>query len=123
MSASQSYQPQNQMTLWWLGRPERPVKIGQISFVPSMRGVGLRYDAQWLTHGFAISEDLPLRDIDFLPTEKDTAVGALDDARPGRWGERVIRQLDRPPRTSLMEYLYYASRLARCPSHTGQRLV
>jgi len=108
MSESHTYQPQNQMTLWWLGQPKSPVKIGRLSFIPSMRAVGFRYDAQWLAHGFAISEDLPLRDMDFLPTDKDTAVGALDDARPDRWGERVIRLVDRPPRTSLMEFLYFA---------------
>jgi serine/threonine-protein kinase HipA len=32
----------------------------------------------------------------------------VDDARPDRWGERVIQFLDRPTRRSLMEYLYYA---------------
>lgn len=32
----------------------------------------------------------------------------MDDARPDRWGERVIRFLDKPPRLSLLEYLYFA---------------
>ena len=32
----------------------------------------------------------------------------MDDARPDRWGERVIRFLDKPPRLSLMESLYFA---------------
>jgi serine/threonine-protein kinase HipA len=32
----------------------------------------------------------------------------VDDARPDRWGEKVIRFLDKPGRLSLMEYLYYA---------------
>src|SRR5262245_6648403 len=36
------------------------------------------------------------------------AAGAVDDARPDRWGERVIRFIDRPPRLSLLEYLYFA---------------
>ena len=31
-----------------------------------------------------------------------------DDARPDRWGERVIKFLDKPPRLSLLEYLYFA---------------
>jgi serine/threonine-protein kinase HipA len=35
-------------------------------------------------------------------------VGAVDDARPDRWGEKVIRFIDRPKRLSLMEYLYFA---------------
>jgi serine/threonine-protein kinase HipA len=44
----------------------------------------------------------------FLPAERDTAPGAVDDARPDRWGERVIRFIDRPARLSLMEFLYCA---------------
>lgn len=73
------------------------------------RGVSLRYHDDWVDRGFALSEDLPLlRGHEFLPTEKDTAAGAVDDARPDRWGERVIRVLDRPPRLSLLEYLYFA---------------
>jgi len=102
MSPGSIYQPQNTMTLWWLGRPGLPVKIGHISLVPSLRSVGLRYDKEWVARGFPLSEDLPLKDVDFLPIAKDLAVGAVDDARPDRWGERVIRMLDRPVRTSLM---------------------
>ena len=40
--------------------------------------------------------------------ERDSAPGAVDDARPDRWGERVIRLLDKPSRLSLLEYLYFA---------------
>ncbi|MEY4561678.1 MAG: hypothetical protein RLZZ618_955, partial [Pseudomonadota bacterium] len=36
------------------------------------------------------------------------AVGAVDDARPDRWGEKVIRFVEKPKRLSLMEYLYFA---------------
>jgi serine/threonine-protein kinase HipA len=43
-----------------------------------------------------------------LSTDAQRAVGAVDDARPDRWGEKVIRFVDRPKRLSLMEYLYYA---------------
>jgi serine/threonine-protein kinase HipA len=32
----------------------------------------------------------------------------VDDARPDRWGERVIRFLDKPPRLSTLDYLYFA---------------
>src|SRR5213078_3140306 len=70
--------------------------------------VSLRYGADWLRRGFALSEDLPLIDQEFLPRERDTAAGAVDDARPDRWGERVIRFVDKPPRLSLLEYLYFA---------------
>ena len=47
-----------------------------------------------------MSEDLPLRQGEFFPAEQDTAAGAVDDARPDGWGERVIRFLDKPPRLS-----------------------
>jgi serine/threonine-protein kinase HipA len=94
--------------LWYLGTPEAPVLVGELNLVMARRGVSLRYAQAWLEHGFALSEDLPLVDREHLPREKDTAAGAVDDARPDRWGERVIRMLDRPPRLSLLEYLFYA---------------
>ena len=102
------YQPTDEMSLWWLGQPDAPTLIGRLEFISTLRGIGLRYDANWLSHGFALSEDLPLRDHMFLPIAKDSAVGAVDDARPDRWGERMIRTFDRPVRLSLMEYLYFA---------------
>jgi serine/threonine-protein kinase HipA len=43
-----------------------------------------------------------------LGADAQRAVGAVDDARPDRWGEKVIRFVDKPKRLSLMEYLYYA---------------
>ena len=60
------------------------------------RGVSLEYGDAWLRSGFALSEDLPLVKREFFPVEKETAAGAVDDARPDRWGERVIRLLDKP---------------------------
>ncbi|MEN9891854.1 MAG: hypothetical protein RLY78_2149 [Pseudomonadota bacterium] len=94
--------------LWWLGDPARPVPVGELALVRPLRGVSLRYGAHWLRHGFPLSEDLPLIDGERLPADKDTAVGAVDDARPDRWGERVIRHIDRPARLSLLEFLYHA---------------
>ncbi len=102
------YQPTDTLYLWWLGQPSHPVPVGTLRAVRATRGVSLRYAPQWLQSGFALSEDLPLTDNEFLPAERDTAAGAVDDARPDRWGERVIRFLDQPPRLSLMEYLYFA---------------
>ena len=103
-----AYQPVDTLYLWWTGDPARPVLIGELGMVRASRGVSLRYAASWRATGFPLSEDLPLVDTEFLPSAKDTAAGAVDDARPDRWGERVIRLLDKPPRLSLMEYLYFA---------------
>ena len=103
-----SYQPTDRLHLWLLTQPQRPVLIGEINLLRATQGVSLRYTEGWLQNGFALSEDLPLIDQEFLPAEKATAAGAVDDARPDRWGERVIRVMDKPPRLSLLEYLYFA---------------
>ncbi|HJV63818.1 MAG TPA: HipA domain-containing protein [Albitalea sp.] len=99
--------------LWFLGEPAAPVFVGTLRLVHAGKGVSLRYGAQWLRTGFALSEDLPLVDIEHMPPGRlaaggAMAVGAVDDARPDRWGERVIQYIDRPKRLSLMEYLYFA---------------
>jgi len=96
------------MHLWWLAQPQRPLLVGTLALVRATRGVSLRYAPHWLARGFALSEDLPLMDTEFFPTEKETAVGAVDDARPDRWGERVIRFLDKPERLSVLDYLLHA---------------
>lgn len=99
--------------LWYLGNPATPRYVGVLQWVAAGKGVSLRYDPQWLANGFALSEDLPLIDTEFFPptrlaAQAARAVGAVDDARPDRWGEKVIRFVDKPQRLSLMEYLYYA---------------
>jgi len=102
------YQAMDRLHLWLLTQPQLPVLIGEVTLVHSTRSVSLRYAESWLHRGFPLSEDLPLVDEEFLPAEKEVAAGAVDDARPDRWGERVIRAIDKPPRLSLLEYLYFA---------------
>ncbi len=106
--SASGYQPLDRLYLWSLLEPARPVAVGELDLIRSNQGVALKYFAPWLEHGFELSEDLPLMDQQFLPVERNTAVGAVDDARPDRWGERVIRFIDKPPRLSLLEYLYFA---------------
>jgi serine/threonine-protein kinase HipA len=103
-----SYTPTDRLHLWLLTQPQRPVLVGELNLVRSNQGVSLRYAQSWLRSGFPLSEDLPLIDQEFLPADKATAVGAVDDARPDRWGEQVIRFIDKPPRLSLLEFLYFA---------------
>ena len=103
-----TYQVADRLYLWSLLDPARPVVVGELNLVRSNQGVSLKYLPHWLEHGFELSEDLPLLDQEFLPTERNAAAGAVDDARPDRWGERVIRLIDKPPRLSLLEYLYFA---------------
>jgi serine/threonine-protein kinase HipA len=103
-----NYQPADRLYLWLLTEPSRPIPIGELNLVRSNQGVSLRYTDDWLRQGFSLSEDLPLIVQEFLPAERGTAAGAVDDARPDRWGERVIRFIDKPKRLSLLEYLFFA---------------
>ena len=108
----QPYQVADALHLWWLASPAAPRLVGTLRHVQRTArqpaGVSLLYAAEWLADGMALSEDLPLQAGEFLPTEPEAAAGAVDDARPDRWGERVIRLLDRPARLSTLEYLYFA---------------
>ncbi len=105
----QRYVPVDRLYLWWLTNPSVPVLVGELNTVRSPRGVSLRYAEPWIEHGFSLSEDLPVGGgPEFFPLTPDTAAGAVDDARPDRWGERVIRLVDKPARLSLLEYLYFA---------------
>jgi serine/threonine-protein kinase HipA len=106
--AEQAFQPRDTQYLWWLGAPAEPRLVGELSLVSGGRSVALQYSPAWLASGFALSEDLPLtRDL-FVPAGKDTAAGAVDDARPDRWGERVIRKFEKSPRLSILEFLLFA---------------
>ncbi len=94
--------------LWLLVDPAAPRYVGKLRLVDAGKGVSLQYGADWQASGFPLSEDLLLVDIEQLPRWRGVAVGAVDDARPDRWGERVIQYLDKPARLSIMEYLFYA---------------
>ncbi len=102
----------DELALWWLADPARPRPVGTLRLVRRSGrqpgGVSMTYALSWLASGQALSEDLPLQAGEFLPAEPDAAAGAVDDARPDRWGERVIRLLDRPDRLSTLDHLYFA---------------
>ena len=102
------YVPQDRLFLWWLGDPAQPRPVGELGQAAGGRAVSLRYAPGWLQSGFALSEDLPLVDELFVPRDKDCAAGAVDDARPDRWGERVIRKFEASPRLSILEFLLFA---------------
>ena len=103
----------DELYLWFLADPAMPRYVGALKLVSAGKGFSLHYGREWLDNGFALSEDLPLVDINYMPpgrlvADAQRAVGAVDDARPDRWGEKVIRFVDKPKRLSIMEYLYYA---------------
>lgn len=103
-----AYAVRDELSLWWLGKPHAPTLIGTLRLVRAIQGVSLQYSPAWIRAGFSLSEDLPLGDQEMVPAQRETAVGAVEDARPDRWGERVIRVVEKPPRLSILEYLYFA---------------
>lgn len=95
---------------WYLANPAQPRLIGEIGRL-SNGDASLRYARHWLEDGFALSEDMPLREMTYAPSHRrgrePAAAGALDDARPDRWGEKVIRYLYKRGAT-LRDHLYLA---------------
>ena len=68
--------------LWFLGDPAEPRYVGALKLVAAGKGVSLHYGQEWLAKGFALSEDLPLIDTEFLPQgrllmDAPHAVGAV----------------------------------------------
>lgn len=103
-----AYSPRDTLWLWMLSDPLKPCLIGTMQWISGGQGVALEYAPSWLQTGYALSEDLPLHAGLFVPLRKVEAAGALEDARPDRWGERVIRRFEPSARLSLMEYLLFA---------------
>jgi serine/threonine-protein kinase HipA len=93
--------------LWFLEAPEFPRYVGKLRLLAS-KGVSLQYGTNWLDGGFPLSEDLPLRSIEFKPRRRESAAGAVDDAGPDQWGELVIRALTGSVAPSVLDYLYLA---------------
>jgi len=105
---TEAYKVRDRLALWWLGNPDQPRLVGEVGLATAAKGVNFRYSHAWLEAGFALSADLPLHDALFRSPTADTAPGALEDARPDRWGERVIRKFIQTPRLSLLELLLFA---------------
>ena len=105
---AQTYIPQDTLYLWVLVNPAAPTLAGELRLSQLMADCAtFAYDAQWWQ--FPLSEDLPVvQGQTFTAGERGSAPGAIDDARPDRWGERIIRHIDRPARLSILEMLLFA---------------
>lgn len=103
-----NYVPQDQLYAWALVNPAQPMLVGELRLSQLVADCAtFAYAPQWWN--FALSEDLPLvQGQEFTAGERGSAPGAIDDARPDRWGERIIRHVDRPARLSILEMLLFA---------------
>ena len=103
-----SYVPQDQLYVWAMVNPAAPTLVGEVSLSQLVADCAtFTYTQDWWH--FALSEDMPIVQGQIFSTgERNTAPGAIDDARPDRWGERIIRHIDRPARLSILEMLLFA---------------
>lgn len=103
-----TYVPQDPLYVWALVNPAAPTLVGEVGLSQLVADCAtFTYAPDWWN--FPLSEDLPVvQGHMFSAGQRDTAPGALDDARPDRWGERIIRQIDRPARLSILEMLLLA---------------
>lgn len=103
-----SYVPQDQLYVWAMVNPAAPTLVGELSLSQLVADCAtFTYTQDWWN--FALSEDMPIVQGQIFSTgERNTAPGAIDDARPDRWGERIIRHIDRPARLSILEMLLFA---------------
>jgi serine/threonine-protein kinase HipA len=103
-----TYVPQDKLYVWALVDPSNPTLVGEVALSPLVSDCAtFAYAPEWWN--FPLSENLPLMAGQvFCASERGSAPGALDDARPDRWGERIIRHIDRPARLSILEMLLFA---------------
>ena len=103
-----TYVPQDRLYVWAMLNPAAPTLVGEVSLSRLVTDCAtFTYTPDWWN--FPLSEDLPLISGQmFSAGQRDTAPGAIDDARPDRWGERIIRHIDRPARLSILEMLLFA---------------
>ena len=97
--------------LWMLSDPAHPLLAGELKQLAN-GDVSLTYSAAWISCGFALSADMPLDENEYRPAaqrgrQEPCAAGAVDDARPDSWGEKVIRYLYKPG-ASVYDNLYFA---------------
>ncbi|KQQ85683.1 type II toxin-antitoxin system HipA family toxin [Aureimonas sp. Leaf324] len=97
----------SELSVWYLGGENRRL-VGQVRLDAGNRRCLLDLSDEWLRTGFELSPDLTLDHRTHAPRGDMVAPGAIEDAMPDRWGERMIRVVSRPPRMTPLDKLWYA---------------
>lgn len=73
---------------------DTPAGVLKIEAVPGRRDelVTFEYSDDWLSRGFSLSPELPLRTGRHAPTLGRSLFGAFADASPDQWGKRLLRE-------------------------------
>ena len=93
---------------WYLGNPCMPRHVGEVRLGAGGRTCVLAQGDEWRENGFDLSPDVPREQRLCEPSGELEAPGALDDAMPDRWGERMIRVISRPSRMGPLDKLWFA---------------
>jgi serine/threonine-protein kinase HipA len=96
------------LAVWYLENPSEPRLVGRVKLEASNRRCLLELDDQWRRSGFPLSPDLTPGKKIHAPLKEMVTPGAIEDAMPDRWGERMIRVVARPSRLSPLDKLWYA---------------
>lgn len=103
------------LSVWYLGTPSNPESVGTVALDERQKKLTFRYSAAWIEGGFDLSPDMPRfaangrpNTAPILASADRAAPGAIEDAMPDRWGQTVIRMVDRPERLTPLDFLYYA---------------
>ena len=98
----------DRLCCWYLASPDEPRLVGEVRLEAGARSCILTLDPEWQETGFDLTPDMPNLQRLHAPRGEQRAPGALDDALPDRWGERMIRVISRPSRMSPLDLLWYA---------------
>lgn len=85
--------------LWHLADPATPRYIGALKLVSAGKGVSLHYGKDWLSNGFALSEDLPLIEHATMTLAQQAGITTAETQviRLAGANALAIRRFDRAP--------------------------
>ena len=94
------------LSAWWLADPATPVRIGDVHLLPGQKQCAFAFNGaippRWIT-------PQPLNaNNEWLPNGDSGLPSILEDCCPDRWGQLVIRKIEKPARLAPIDYLYMA---------------
>lgn len=94
------------LSAWWLADPASPVRIGDVHLLPDRKQCAFAFTGgirpNWIT-----PHPLNARN-EWLPTGDRGLPSFLEDCCPDRWGQLVIRKIEKPARLAPIDTLYLA---------------
>ncbi len=94
------------LSAWWLADPATPVRIGDVHLLPGQKQCAFVFNGaippRWITPQSLNANN------EWLPNGDRGLPSVLEDCCPDRWGQLVIRKIEKPARLAPIDYLYMA---------------